>query len=109
MSVWPAVGVAVAGAMSASHRDWWRRSTCFAVRPIDAVKAFWGQYGNLITWTVTLVLVAFAGWNGWNWWQRQQAAKAAAMCDAATEAAQRKDLAALERSVSDLRQGHRTS
>jgi hypothetical protein len=44
---------------------------------IDAVKAFWGQYGNLITWTVTLVLVAFAGWNGWNWWQREQAGRPA--------------------------------
>ena len=30
---------------------------------IDALKAFWAKYGNLITWTVTLVLAAFAGYN----------------------------------------------
>lgn len=69
-------------------------------------KHFWKQYGNLITWLLILVLGGYAAWNGWNWWQRQQASKAAAMLDAATEAAQRKDLAALERSVSDLRQGY---
>ena len=37
---------------------------------IDQLKAFWNQYGNLITWTLTLALAGFAAWNGWNWWQR---------------------------------------
>jgi predicted negative regulator of RcsB-dependent stress response len=32
---------------------------------VDALKAFWKQYGNLITWTVTLLLAAFAGYNFW--------------------------------------------
>ena len=48
---------------------------------LDDLKAFWKQYGNLITWVITLCLVAFAAWNGWNWYQREQAAKAAAMFD----------------------------
>jgi predicted negative regulator of RcsB-dependent stress response len=41
---------------------------------LDNLKAFWNQYGNLITWTLlTLALLAgFAGWNGWNWYQRDQ-------------------------------------
>jgi predicted negative regulator of RcsB-dependent stress response len=46
---------------------------------LDELKAFWKQYGNLITWTLTLVLAGFAAWNGWNWWERQQGAKASAM------------------------------
>lgn len=46
---------------------------------LDELKAFWNRYGNLITWTLTLVLAAFAAWNGWNWWERQQSAKASAM------------------------------
>jgi predicted negative regulator of RcsB-dependent stress response len=46
---------------------------------LDALKAFWNQYGNLITWVLILALGAFAAWNGWNWWQRDQAAKAGAM------------------------------
>ena len=27
---------------------------------IDALKAFWAKYGNLIMWTLTLVLAIFA-------------------------------------------------
>ncbi|MCO5976511.1 YfgM family protein [Ideonella oryzae] len=70
---------------------------------IDAVKAFWGQYGNLITWTVTLVLVAFAGWNGWNWWQREQAVKASAMFDEMDQAVQAGDADKAGRVFKDLK------
>ncbi|HSI60205.1 MAG TPA: tetratricopeptide repeat protein [Ideonella sp.] len=48
---------------------------------LDELKAFWRNYGNLITWTLTLVLAAFAAWNGWNWWQGKQAVQASAMFD----------------------------
>lgn len=76
---------------------------------LDQVKHFWKQYGNLITWLLIIVLGAYAAWNGWNWWQRQQGLKAGAIYEAAVQAAQRKDLAALERSVGDLRQGYASS
>ena len=61
---------------------------------LDQLKAFWKQYGNLITW----VLIAGAGralpaWNGWNWWQRDQAVKAGAMFDELERAAQAGDVA----------------
>lgn len=46
---------------------------------LDELKAFWKQYGNLITWALTLVLAGFAAYNGWNWWQGKQAVGAAAM------------------------------
>jgi predicted negative regulator of RcsB-dependent stress response len=46
---------------------------------LESLKAFWKQYGNLITWVLILALGAFAAWNGWNWWQRDQGAKASAM------------------------------
>jgi predicted negative regulator of RcsB-dependent stress response len=46
---------------------------------LDALKAFWKQYGNLVTWVLILALGAFAAWNAWNWWQRDQATKAGAM------------------------------
>ena len=55
---------------------------------LDQLKAFWKQYGNLITWALTLVLAGFAAWNGWNWWQREQAVKAGAMFDELDRAAQ---------------------
>jgi predicted negative regulator of RcsB-dependent stress response len=55
---------------------------------LDELKAFWKQYGNLITWGLTLVLAAFAALNGWNWWQRDQGAKAGAMFDELDRAVQ---------------------
>ena len=42
---------------------------------VDALKAFWAKYGNLIMWTVTLALAAFAGFN---WYQKLQRDKSAA-------------------------------
>jgi len=42
---------------------------------VDALKAFWAKYGNLIMWTVTLALAAFAGFN---WYQKLQRDKAGA-------------------------------
>ena len=54
---------------------------------VDQLKAFWKQYGNLITWTLILALGGFAAWNGWNLWQRDQASKASAMFDELERAA----------------------
>lgn len=54
---------------------------------LDELKAFWKRHGNLITWLITAVLLAFAGWNGWNWYQRNQATQAAAMFDELDKAA----------------------
>jgi predicted negative regulator of RcsB-dependent stress response len=60
---------------------------------LDQLKAFWKQYGNLVTWVLIAALGAFAAWNGWNWWQREQAAKASAMYDELDRAAQAGDAA----------------
>jgi predicted negative regulator of RcsB-dependent stress response len=46
---------------------------------VDALKAFWARYGNLITWTVTLLLAAFAGWNFWLKRERDLASQASTM------------------------------
>ena len=54
---------------------------------LDDLKAFWKKHGNLITWVITAVLLAFAGWNGWNWYQRSQSTQAAAMFDELDKAA----------------------
>ncbi|MEP6505832.1 MAG: tetratricopeptide repeat protein [Betaproteobacteria bacterium] len=46
---------------------------------VDALKAFWAKYGNLITWTITLALAAFAGYNFWLKHERDQATQASTM------------------------------
>ncbi len=71
---------------------------------LDALKAFWNQYGNLITWLLIAVLAAYGGWNGWQWYQRDQAAKAAAMADELDRAAQAGDAARAGRIAADLRE-----
>lgn len=70
---------------------------------LDQIKHFWKQYGNLITWTLILVLGAFAAWNGYQYWQRNQAAKSAALYEELDRAAKAGDLTKLERAFADIK------
>lgn len=70
---------------------------------IDQLKHFWAQYGNLITWVLTLALGGYAAWNGWHWWQRSQAVKAAAIYDEIERGAQARDVAKVERALADIK------
>ena len=70
---------------------------------LDALKAFWKDYGNLVTWVLVLALGAFAAWNGWNWWLREQAAKASAMFDALDQAVGAGDADKAGRVFADLK------
>lgn len=71
---------------------------------LDALKAFWKQYGNLVTWVLILALGGFAAWNGWNWWQRDQATKAGAMFEELDRAVTAGDAAKAGRVFDDLKQ-----
>lgn len=73
---------------------------------LEQLRHFWKQYGNLITWTLILVLGAFAAWNGWQWWQREQAAKAAALYEEVDKAAAAGDVDQVQRAFEDLKQRH---
>lgn len=70
---------------------------------LDELKAFWKQYGNLITWVLTLALGAFAAWNGWQWYQRDQGLKAAALYDAVERSAAAKEVDRIASRFGDLR------
>ena len=71
---------------------------------LDALKAFWNRHGDLITWTLVLVLGAFAAWNGWNWWQREQAVKAGALFEELDKAAIAADAERTARVFADLKE-----
>lgn len=71
---------------------------------LDALKAFWKTYGNLITWLLILALGAYAGWNGWQYWQRDQGVKAGAMFDELERAAQAVDAEKAARIFADLKE-----
>jgi predicted negative regulator of RcsB-dependent stress response len=69
---------------------------------LDALKHFWKQWGNLITWALIVVLAVYAGWNGWQYWQRRQGALAAVLYDEIDRSAQAGDVAHVERALADM-------
>jgi predicted negative regulator of RcsB-dependent stress response len=70
---------------------------------LEQLKAFWGQYGNAITWGLILVFGAFAAWNGFQYWQRQQAAQASAMFDEVERMASSDDPAKAQRAFEEMK------
>ena len=70
---------------------------------IASLKAWWDKYGNLVTWLVTAVLLAYASWTGWNYWQRSQAAKAAVLYEELVKAVESSDAAKRTRASADLK------
>lgn len=71
---------------------------------VDALKAFWQRYGNLITWVLVLVLGGFAAWNGWQLYQRKQAEQAGAIFDELDRAAAAADVDKVSRAFADLKE-----
>ena len=70
---------------------------------LDALKAFWKQYGNLVTWVLILALGAYAGWNAWQYWQREQGLKAGAMYEELDRAALAEDADKTSRIFADMK------
>lgn len=71
---------------------------------LDRLKAFWKQYGTLITWVLIVALAAFAGWNRWQAWQRDQSEKAASLYDEIERAAQASDAERATRVFADMKE-----
>jgi predicted negative regulator of RcsB-dependent stress response len=71
---------------------------------VDALKAFWQQYGNLITWALVAALLVYSGITGWQWYQREQAAKAGAMFDELDRAVTAGDADKAARVFGDLKE-----
>lgn len=69
---------------------------------LDSLKAWWKQYGNLISWVLILALGAYAAWSGWNYYQRNQAFQAAQLYEELQKAVQAKDNAKVQRAASDM-------
>ncbi len=71
---------------------------------LDQLKAFWNQYGNLITGLVVVVAGAYLAWFGWNWYQRDHGAKAGSMFDEFDRAAQANDADRAGRIFTDMKE-----
>lgn len=66
------------------------------------IKAWWKQYGNLLTNVLLAAVIAVAAWQGWNWYQRNQAGQAALVFNELQGAVQSKDLQKLKASSGEL-------
>lgn len=71
---------------------------------LDQLKHFWGQYGNWITWSLIVVLAAFAGWNGYQYWERNQATQAAALYDEVERMAASADVDKTSRAFDEMKE-----
>ncbi len=70
---------------------------------LDQLKAFWSQYGNLITWVLIALMAAFAGWNVYQRWQTSQAAQAAALYDELDRVVKARETDKIARVFSDMK------
>ncbi len=71
---------------------------------LATLKAWWNNYGNLVTWLVTAVLVVFAAWSGWKYYQRDQTSKGAMLYEEIVKAAEAKDQTKLARAAHDIKE-----
>lgn len=69
---------------------------------LDTLKAWWKQYGNLVTWLLIIVLSAYAAWTGWNTYQSNQSTQASQLYDGLQKSMAAKDNAKVQRAASDL-------
>jgi predicted negative regulator of RcsB-dependent stress response len=70
---------------------------------IDALKAFWAKYGNLIMWTVTLALAAFAAWSWWTKLERDKSSMASTMYGELQSAAEAGDAKRAGQILADMK------
>ena len=70
---------------------------------LDRIKAFWKQFGGIISGVLILVFGSIAAYNGYQWWQRGQSAQAAAMYDEVERAAKEGDPAKISRAFTDMK------
>jgi predicted negative regulator of RcsB-dependent stress response len=71
---------------------------------LDKIKAFWKQFGNIISGVLILIFGSIAVYNGYQWWQRDKAVQAAGMYDEVERAAKGGDPAKISRAFADMKE-----
>ena len=71
---------------------------------LDQIKAFWQQYGTIISAVLILVFGSIAAYHGYQWWQRDKGAQAGAMYDEVERAAKEGDPAKITRAFGDMKE-----
>jgi predicted negative regulator of RcsB-dependent stress response len=66
-------------------------------------KAFWNQYGNLISWVLIIALAGYAGYSFWTSHKRSQAVEASALYEELQTSLTANDNAKVQRIAADIR------
>ncbi len=69
---------------------------------LATLKAWWNQYGNLVTWLLIIALASYSAWTGWNYFQRNQSVQAGQLYEELQRAVSAKDNAKVQRAASDI-------
>lgn len=69
---------------------------------LASLKAFWAQYGNLVSWVAIIGLGAYAAYNYWNYHQRSEAGEASGLYQTLSDSVQAKDNTKVQRIASDI-------
>ncbi len=69
---------------------------------IDKLKAWWKEYGNLVTWLLIIALSIYSAWAGWKYYQRSQAAQASQLYEELSRAVNARDHAKVQRAATDM-------
>ena len=69
---------------------------------LDSLKAWWKQYGNLVTWILFAVSMGVAGYQGWNGYKRSQSAQASAVFSVLQKAAAEGDMQRVKAASGEL-------
>ncbi len=70
---------------------------------IESLKAWWKQYGNLVTWVLIVAMLAYSAWQGWKYYERRQAGQASQLYSELEKAVVAKDQKLVLRAASDMR------
>lgn len=66
------------------------------------LKAWWKQYGNLVTGLVVAASLGVLAWQGWNWYERKQSAQASGIYSVLQRAALERDTAKVKAASGEL-------
>lgn len=69
---------------------------------LAALKAWWKQFGNLVTWVLIIALGGYAAWTGWNAYIRKQSVQASQLYEEMQKAVAAKDNAKVQRAAADM-------
>lgn len=69
---------------------------------LASLKAWWNQYGNLVTWLLIIALAGYAAWSGWNYYQRNQSVQAGQLYEELQKAVAANDNAKVQRVAADM-------